>query len=100
MGGERENPGIELLSQPATQSVSSPLSRFTIEFGMESKWFHNANNTRKYYLNLFIQTISRKSTFLTKHPQDCIEKESNYQSLVKKLGQALGLLVRLGYIHY
>jgi hypothetical protein len=46
LGCERE-PGIELFSQPATRQVSSPLLRFTFEFGMESKWDRSANDTRK-----------------------------------------------------
>ena len=41
------NPGTELFSQAATHQVSSPLQRFTSEFGMESVWFHRAKSTRK-----------------------------------------------------
>ncbi|GBF81578.1 RNA polymerase sigma factor [Aphanothece sacrum FPU1] len=41
------NPGIELLSQWATPQVSSPLPRFTAEFGMGSEWDHGARDTRK-----------------------------------------------------
>ena len=42
-----KEPGTELFSQGATPQVSSPQQRFTIEFGMGSKWFHCASNTRK-----------------------------------------------------
>ncbi len=42
-----DKPGTELLSRGATPKVSSPLQRFTSEFGMESAWFHCANRTRK-----------------------------------------------------
>ncbi len=41
------NPGTELFSQAATHQVSSPLQRFTSEFGMESVWCHWAIRTRK-----------------------------------------------------
>ena len=43
----KNEPGTELFSQEATLQVSSPLQRFTVEFGMESKWDHCADSTRK-----------------------------------------------------
>ena len=39
-------PGTELFFQKATLQVSSPLQHFTVEFGMESKWFYCAKSTR------------------------------------------------------
>ena len=41
------NPGTVLFSRGATPKVSSPLRRFTTEFGMESEWGHRAQSTRK-----------------------------------------------------
>ena len=43
----KDFPGTELFSRGATPRVSSPLQRFTTEFGMESEWFHRASSTRK-----------------------------------------------------
>ena len=45
--GEKTNLGIELLSRRATPEVSSPRLRFTIEFGMGSKWGRSARDTKK-----------------------------------------------------
>lgn len=78
------NPGIELFSQSATRQVSWPLPRFTFEFGMESKWDHGARDTRKC-----VEVLHEGN------PQDCIRE---IESKVIR-GQALGLLVRLGFIH-
>ena len=55
-------PGTELFSPEATLKVSSPLQRFTVEFGMESKWYHCATSTRK-------------DCRMIVHPQDCIHLE-------------------------
>ncbi len=44
---KKNEPGTELFSREATLQVSSPLQRFTVEFGMESKWDHCADSTRK-----------------------------------------------------
>jgi hypothetical protein len=53
-------PGTELFFREATLRVSSPLLSFTVEFGMESKWFHCAKSTRKI------------GEVLLTDPQDCI----------------------------
>ena len=42
-------PGTELFCRGATPKVSSPLQRFTAEFGMESEWVHRASGTRKAF---------------------------------------------------
>ena len=57
----KNEPGTELFSQEATLQVSSPLQRFTVEFGMESKWGHCAHSTRNNW-----RAVSRL------HLQDCI----------------------------
>ena len=59
-------PGTELFSQRATPQVSWPQQRFTIEFGMESKWFHCANSTRNSV------GVSRVEDY---NLQDCINLE-------------------------
>ncbi len=60
-GGKKEL-GVGLLSRGATPKVSSPLSCFTAECGMESEWYQNAKDTKKNYW------------VMKKNPQDCIEK--------------------------
>ena len=71
----RYEPGTELFCRGATPRVSSPQKRFTTEFGMGSEWDRNAKSTRK--------ELSR------------LHSNKN-----EKVGQALGLLVRLGCNHY
>ena len=61
----KNQPGTELFFQEATLQVSSPLQRFTVEFGMESKWFHCATSTRKFF------EVGIDHQF----PQDCINSE-------------------------
>ena len=58
----RIEPGTELFSQEAALQVSSPLRRFTLEFGMESKWCHRAQSTRN---NCWVEF----------NPQDCINPQ-------------------------
>ena len=69
---EKREPGTELFFRGATPQVSSPQQRFTIEFGMESKWFHRANSTRK----------NVGSNCTDQNLQDCINLKANdYRSL-------------------
>lgn len=70
---------MELLSREATLKVSSPQQRFTTEFGMD----------RRGSIVPF--------TPETSHPQDCINNNNNF---FNTCSQALGQLVRLGYILY
>ena len=64
----KNEPGTELFFREATLQVSSPRSRFTLEFGMESKWFHDATSTRK---NCWGQPLPLTCS----SPQDCINLE-------------------------
>ncbi|NMG11950.1 hypothetical protein, partial [Brasilonema sp. UFV-L1] len=44
----------------ATHQLSSPLQRFTPEFGIESEWFHRAIGTRKTLREFKIQNSKFK----------------------------------------
>ena len=73
---EKKEPGTELFSQGATPQVSSPPQRFTIEFGMESKWDHCATSTRK--TGGRGMNLRRYDCF--NRPQDCINLKVMAQS--------------------
>ena len=89
---EKREPGTELLSQGATPQVSSPLQRFTIEFGM--------GRSGSIALVAPGKTVGLLETLKTaqKKQKNCIFHQVKLSFYLT--GQALGLLARLGYKHY
>ena len=69
--GLKIKPGTELFWQEATLQLSSPLQRFTTEFGMESVWVHRANSTRKASW-LMVHGWLLCTMNLAQNLQDCI----------------------------